>query len=79
MTYQQFIGLQDKNGRDIYEGDILHRVVGGFSVEYICYYNQLNACYYLKDHFANTEHTFGCFIEKSLEVIGNILENPELL
>lgn len=70
----QFTGLLDKNGKEIYEGDIIQH-----------YQNKRDGKYKYghphKVEFVNTTNKAGWNITKSSikEVIGNIYENPELL
>lgn len=75
-VFMQFTGLKDKNGREIYEGDILLTdasrlpVKVGWSRAGFTLYGGMSGM---------TEIHLNCNTEIVLEVIGNIYENPELL
>lgn len=72
----QFTGLTDKNGKEIYEGDIL----GGDSISggYRVFWNDAKAAW---DVQGGSGYLTGWITTWNLgiEVIGNIYENPELL
>lgn len=80
----QCTGLKDKNGKLIYEGDILGGTYGNLYVHYC------DSC----KQFELKANDYGCMAcegdvhwyelvesedENELEIIGNIYENPELL
>lgn len=88
-TVGQFTGLTDKNGKKIFEGDILH------IVSYTCDYDfktSVGAKYgYVSGLYVDGDFDGGDFNEigfafdywsnedAEVEVIGNIHDNPELL
>jgi len=70
MIPMQFTGLFDKNGKEIYEGDILK--IGNSNIEVI--WDKNNAWFTLKSN-----HFHLGFQSIFYEVIGNIYEHPNLL
>lgn len=75
-TVCQYISLNDKNGKKIFEGDI---VCGLFADEKITGYIKYgsNAHFYIERN-----GLYGIHLDNAqdwLEIIGNIFDNPELL
>ena len=73
----QYTGLKDKNGKEIYEGDIL---------EFVTYERELLEVYWYEEtlgwqmkRIVGSGTMFIPNYTQYLEVIGNIYENPDLL
>jgi len=77
----QYTGLKDKNGKEIYEGDIVH-VTDFFHGDAKVYKGVVKFVggYYQIEGQDIRNAPLGWIISSDdLEVIGNIYENPELL
>ena len=80
----QFTGLHDKNGKEIYEGDIANITLGliakgGYTERGVMEFNKESAqfSFLCKDSlFEEPQERPDAF---TIEVIGNIYENPDLL
>jgi len=73
-TVGQYTGLQDRNGVDIFEDDILRTYQDG--IIQIIYSEDI--CAYESKSDIGSRSLYG-YLPDSFEVIGNIHENPELL
>jgi len=82
MLPLQYTGLKDKNGKEIYEGDIISMPynrypqnwkVDGLSAYGLFFERITNKPYSAPYHWKDMKY------RDEIEVIGNIYENPELL
>lgn len=75
LELEQFTGLHDKTGKEIYEGDI---IVLGTNKPCVVNYDSKRACF-SADIIGRGNTCFHTDFWSKGEVIGNIHENPELL
>ena len=73
VELMQYTGLKDKNGKEIYEGDLLKTRIGGYEQASPYVVEDMRKLYFeLKrdDSYYRIQQTV---------IIGNIYENPELM
>ena len=85
---EHFTGLVDKNGKEIYDGDIVEAWSEGYKhTGEIRFRLEAQPCYIIYPAFANQgfwkihgqKNRKGIYTDDGIEVIGNIHENPELI
>lgn len=76
-TVGQFTGLFDKNGKEIYEGDIIK----GFDITIEVWYSEDRACFIaeMKEPQNDMVDILGGYDTQRMEIIGNIYDNPDLI
>lgn len=76
VVIEQYTGLKDKNGKEIYEGDIVRFGIWGDEKVGVANYSDDFGSY---EVFTSKGYIIQTLFAAKGEVIGNIHENPELL
>lgn len=82
LVIMQSTGLHDKNGKEVFEGDILGIDTDEEIVNVNIYWDSKHALFMFESKKYNEEELLAELVEDNtypFEIIGNIYENPELL
>lgn len=75
VPIMQYTGLKDKNGREIFEGDIYKVWLPGMPNEY----RAIQLVQFLRGYFGCAGYPLYLMDNSTMEVIGNIYDSPELI
>ena len=79
-TVEQCSGVPDKNGKLMFEGDIINALLDfGMPIKSVCAFRDGSFGLLAKQHGAEHFHPFTSLCNISYEIIGNIHDNKELL
>lgn len=82
IILMQSTGLHDKNGKEIFEGDILAFETDEGILNVNIYWDSKHALFMFKSEKYKEEELLAELVENNtypFEIVGNIYENPELL
>lgn len=77
LVVQEFTGMQDKNGKEIYEGDIVRIFNNNTVFLEVQFRNQYVGGWILFHNKLKGELSLGVRSSMDIEVVGNIFENPQ--
>lgn len=76
FIWEQSTGLKDKNGKEIYEGDIMEFGIAGAESRGVVGYEEDYGSYEI---YTNKGYIIASLFTSRGKIIGNVHENPELL
>lgn len=82
LVIMQSTGLKDKNGKEIFEGDILACKTDDEVINLNIFWDEEHALFMFESKKYNEQEPLAELVENNtypFEIIGNIYENPELL
>ena len=82
IKLMQSTGLKDKNGKEIFEGDVLAFETDDEVINVNVFWDEKHALFMFESKKYNEQEPLAELVEDNIypfEIIGNIYENPELL